>query len=63
MVSARGRRGHVTFAVRKGRSLRRACALRQVARSSVHDRSRMQARDEALRQQLQVIATQHPRYG
>jgi hypothetical protein len=34
-----------------------------VARSSVHDRSRMQARDEALRQQLQVIATQHPRYG
>lgn len=63
MVSARGRRGQVTFALSKGLSLRRACALLQVARSSVHYRSRMQARDEELRQQLQVIAKQHPRYG
>ena len=63
MVSARGRRGQVRFARAKGLSLRRACALLQVARSSIYYHSRMQARDEHVRQKLQVIAQQHPRYG
>ncbi len=63
MVSAHGRRGQVRFARAKGLSLRRACALLQVARSSVHYCSRMQARDKELRQQLQAIAKRHPRYG
>ncbi len=63
MVSARGRRGQVHFAQAKGLSLRRACALLHVARSSIQYRSSMQARDEALRQQLHAIAQQHPRYG
>ncbi len=63
MVSARGRREQVHFAHTKGLSFRRACALLTVARSCIHYRSRMQARDEDLRQQLQVIAKQHPRYG
>ncbi len=63
MVSARGRRGQVCFARAKGLSLRRACALLHVARSTIHYRSRIQARDEKLRQQLSTIAQQHPRYG
>ncbi len=63
MVNAHGRREHVRFAQAKGLSLRRACALFQVARSSIRYRSRMRVRDRELRQQLQTIATQHPRYG
>jgi putative transposase len=63
MVSAHGRREQVHFARTKGLSLRRACALLQVARSSIQYRSRIQVRDKDLRQQLQAIATQHPRYG
>ncbi len=63
MVSAHGRRGQVRFALTRGLSLRRACALLQVARSSFQYRSRMQARDAALRQHLYAIAKQHPRYG
>jgi putative transposase len=63
MVSARGRRGHVYFARAKGLSLRRACALLQIARSSIQYRSRMHARDEELRQQIHAIARQYPRYG
>ena len=63
MVSARGRRGQVHFARAKGLSLRRACALLTIARSSIRYRSRMQARDAGVRQQLQAIAQQHPRYG
>lgn len=63
MVSAHVRREHVRFAQAKGLSLRRACALLQVARSSIQYRSRMWARDRELRRQLQSIARQHPRYG
>lgn len=55
MVSAHGRREQVRFAQAKDLSLRRACALLQVARSSIQYRSRMRVRDRELRQQLQTI--------
>jgi putative transposase len=63
MVSARGRRGQVHFAVTRGLSLRRACALFHVARSSFRYYSRMRARDQELQQHLRTIALQYPRYG
>jgi len=63
MVSAHGRRQQARFAIQRGLSTRRACALFQVARSTLHYQSRLQARDAALRQQLQGIAQRYPRYG
>lgn len=63
MVSARGRRHQARYALQRGVSRRRACALFQVARSTLQYQSRLQARDAALRQHLQAIAQRYPRYG
>ncbi len=63
MVSAHERRQQARFAIQRGVFSRRACALFQVARSTLHYQSRLPARDAALRQQLQDIAQRHPRYG
>ncbi len=63
MVSAQARREQVHFARRRGLSSRRACALLQVARSTLRYTSRMAARDQALRLQLEAVAQAHPRYG
>ena len=63
MVSARARREQVDYAVSRGASVRRSCALLQVSRSSLEYESRMPARDEALGTALQRISAAHPRYG
>ncbi len=63
MVSARARREQARFAMQRGLASRRACALFQVARSTLHYASRRHVRDRALRAQLQTIAQQNPRYG
>ncbi len=63
MVGAPVRREQARFAMQRGVSSRRACALLQVARSALHYTSRLPARDQALGERLRVIARQHPRYG
>ena len=63
MVSAPARREQVDFAVSRGVSVRRSCALLQVSRSALRYVSRMPARDAELATELQRIAAAHPRYG
>jgi putative transposase len=63
MVSAPARRRQVDFAVSRGASVRRACALLEVSRSALEYTSRMPARDAELAEELQRIAAAHPRYG
>src|SRR6266436_1181124 len=63
MVSARARREQVDYAVGRGVSVRRSCALLQVSRSALGYESRLVARDAELGVALQRIAARHPRYG
>jgi putative transposase len=63
MVSARARRSMVDYAVVRGASVRRACALLVVSRSALRYTSRMSVRDEELGRELEAIAARHPRYG
>lgn len=63
MVSAQARRDQVDFAVSRGASLRRSCALMAVSRSALRYVSRMPARDATLAPQLRQISDAHPRYG
>jgi putative transposase len=63
MVSAQARREQVDYAVSRGASVRRSCALIEVSRSALAYTSRMPARDAGLAEELQRIAAAHPRYG
>lgn len=63
MVSAQARRQMVDYAVSRGASVRRACALLRVSRSSLGYRSRMAERDAELIGQLEEIAARHHSYG
>jgi putative transposase len=63
MVSARARRGMVDYAVSRGASIRHACALLQVSRSTLGYTSRLEARDAELAPMLQEIAFRHRGYG
>jgi putative transposase len=63
MVSAQARRDQVKFAVGKGLSIRRACALVRVARSGFAYTSRMKKKDGELSDKLRLIARTHTRYG
>ncbi len=63
MVSALVRRDMVGFAVGKGLSVRRACALVRVARSARGYASRMKKKDAELGDKLRLIARTHTRYG
>ncbi len=63
MVSAQARREQVDYAVSRGASVRRSCALLAVSRSALEYQSRMPARDEELGAVLQQISAAHPRYG
>jgi putative transposase len=63
VVSAPARREQVRYAVARGLSSRRACALMQVARSTLGYRARMIERDAQLEPRLRAIVEQHPRYG
>src|SRR5258708_3609501 len=60
---ARARREQVDYAVGRGVSVRRSCALLQVSRSALGYESRLVARDAELGVALQRIAARHPRYG
>jgi putative transposase len=63
MVSAPVRRQQIAFVCQRGRSVRRACALLSVARSTVGYQSRLVARDAPAVAAMQELAAQYPRYG
>jgi putative transposase len=63
MVSAQARRQQVDFAVGRGASVRRSCALLQVSRSALGYVSTMPARDAELADELTRIANAHASYG
>jgi putative transposase len=62
-VSAPARRRQVAYAAGRGVSVRRACALFQVARSTLGYCSRLIAKDASVVAQMRVFAAQYPRYG
>ena len=63
MVSAQARRQQVDYAVGRGASVRRSCALLQVSRSALGYISRMTARDAGLADELTRIAAANASYG
>ena len=63
MVSASARRQQIAFVCQRGRSVRRACALLSVPRSTVGYQSRLAARDAPAVAAMQELAAQYPRYG
>ena len=63
MVGARVRRQQVAYAIGRGLSGRRACALLSVARSALGYVSRLIAKDAAVLPAMRTLAGQYPRYG
>jgi putative transposase len=63
MVSALVRRQQTHYAIGRGCSIRRACALVRVARSALNYSSRMKDKDALLSTRLRLIAGTHTRYG
>lgn len=63
MVSASVRRQQIAFVCQRGRSVRRACALLSVARSTVGYESRLTVRDAPAVAAMRELAAHYPRYG
>jgi putative transposase len=63
MVGAPVRRRQVAFLRQGGLSVRRACALMSVARSSLHYQSQLARRDAPAVAVMHELAAQYPRYG
>lgn len=63
MVSAHARRQQAHYAVGRGCSIRRACALVGVCRSALNYVSRMKDKDASLTTKLRLIARIYTRYG
>ena len=63
MVSAQARREQVDYAVGRGASVRRSCALLEVSRSALGYTSRMPARDAELAGELAQISAKRAAYG
>jgi putative transposase len=63
MVSAQARRSQVEFASHRGISVRRACALIGVARSSMGYEPKMPAKDGPVITVMRDLSSQYPRYG
>ena len=63
MVSASVRRQQIAFVCQRGRSVRRACALLNVSRSTVGYQLRLPRRDAPAVAAMHELATQYPRYG
>jgi putative transposase len=63
MVGAPVRRRQVSFVHQRGVSLRRACALLSVARSTLSYESRLAQRDAPVVAVMRELAAQYPRYG
>jgi putative transposase len=63
MVGAPARRRQVAYLHQRGLSLRQACALMSVARSTLRYRSRLSERDAPVVAAMRELAAQYPRYG
>ena len=63
MVSAQARRSQVEFASHRGISVRRACALVGVARSTMGYEPKMPAKDGPVMTVMRDLSSQYPRYG
>jgi putative transposase len=63
MVSATVRRQQVTYVNGRGVSVRRACALLSVARSTLRYESRLAKRDAPVVGAMRELAAQYPRFG
>jgi putative transposase len=63
MVSACGRRKQVGYVRGRGISLRRACALLKVARSTIGYESALTKRDAPVVGAMRELAAQYPRFG
>ena len=63
MVGAPGRRCQVGYAHGRGVSIRRACALMSVARSTLRYESRLVRQDAPVVAAMHELAAQYPRYG
>ena len=63
MVSAFVRRKKVAYVRRRGISLRRACALLQIARSTMGYESVLEKRDAPVVAAMRELAAQFPRFG
>ena len=63
MVGAQARRVQVAFALKRGLSARRSCALLSVARSALRYESRRAVRDAPVVTRMRELAMQYPRYG
>ena len=63
MVGAPVRRRQVAYVHGRGLSIRRACALMSVARSTSRYESRLVKRDEPVVAVMRELAAQYPRYG
>jgi len=63
MVSACARRKQVTYVRRRGTSIRRSCALLQVARSTMGYESVLAKRDAPVLVAMRELSAQYPRYG
>jgi len=63
VVSVPARRQQVGYATKRGISVRRACELLSVARSSLTYVSRLEARDRPVVEAMKRLAAQYPRYG
>jgi len=63
MVGAPVRRRQVVYLQQGGVSIRRACALMSVARSTLRYESRLAKRDAPVMAVMHELAAQYPRYG
>lgn len=63
MVSAQARREQVGFAVSRGLSQRKACALLSVARSTLTYTSKMLEKDTPVLAAMCTLSAQYPRFG
>ena len=63
MVSAPVRRRQVAYIHARGLSIRRACALMSVARSTLGYQSRLAVRDAPVLKVMHELSGQYPRYG
>src|SRR5689334_9317418 len=63
MVGAPVRRRQVAYLHQRGLSLRQACALMSVARSTLRYRSRLVERDAPVVAAMRELAAQYPRFG
>lgn len=63
MVGAPVRRSQVAYVHHRGLSIRRACALLSVARSTLHYESRLAKRDAPALAAMRALAARYPRYG